>query len=480
MNPFVALFVAFCSGNILWQESNVANPKSGVEISFRVGRVKAYRRGKVWYLYYFENGQRRRPRIGPSQTAAKRMAAQINGQLETGAPGELSFEPISIDELRSAWLNHHETVRRSSLSTINRYRTATDHFLRFLERQPIRVASHFRVCHAEEFVGYLRSLRVAPNGHAHSAKRPLLDKGILFILEACRALFTYAAKRRHMPPYAENPFSALELGKMPVDHRRAISLPNGDQVVAFLEALDDWSFAIFVTLALTGLRPGELVHLLVEDFDPKDGLLHIRNRPELGWQVKTRRDRTLPLLVSHTRILKRMLGSRACGTLFARIQFSANTIPSWATSSTSIAAELRHQEQTQESIIGRPLSRSEQSVICRRIWWKLGMVKTDQIRTRLMRHSKTSGIHELATPKIFRHTFATTLQEGRVDPLIRNELLGHIPEDGPRSGGGLGMTANYTHTRIETKRAQLEDAFRQHPIRVLLEKRLCNSEPEVA
>ena len=104
------------------------------------------------------------------------------------------------------------------------------------------------------------------------------------------------------------------------------------------------------------------------------------------------------------------------------------------------------------------------------------MVKTDQIRNRLMRCSRTSGIHELATPKIFRHMFATTLQEGRVDPLIRNELLGHIPEDGPRSGGGLGMTANYTHTRIETTRAQLEATFQQCPIWNLLEKRLRKSE----
>jgi hypothetical protein len=30
--------------------------------SFRIGRVQAYLRGKIWYLCYHENGARRRPR----------------------------------------------------------------------------------------------------------------------------------------------------------------------------------------------------------------------------------------------------------------------------------------------------------------------------------------------------------------------------------------------------------------------------------
>ncbi len=214
--------------------------------------------------------------------AARQMAAQINSQLEVGAPTSLSFEPVSIPELRDSWLRHHEQVRRSSLATVNRYRTATEYLLRFLEQRPIKLASRFRVTHAEEFVEYLRALRIAPNGHAHSSKRPLLDKGILFVLESCWALFVFAAKRRHLSPYAENPFSALELGRLPVDRRRPIQLPTNEQAAALLKLADDWSFPLFITLALTGVRPGELVHLLIEDFDPQEQLLHVQNRPALG------------------------------------------------------------------------------------------------------------------------------------------------------------------------------------------------------
>jgi hypothetical protein len=62
--------------------------------SFRIGKVSGYLRGRVWYLCNFENGKRRRPRAGAERDAARQLAAQVNSQLETGAPSALSFEPI--------------------------------------------------------------------------------------------------------------------------------------------------------------------------------------------------------------------------------------------------------------------------------------------------------------------------------------------------------------------------------------------------
>ena len=199
---------------------------------FRVGRVKAYRRNKVWYLCYFENGRRRRPRVGPERESAKQTAAQINGQLETGAPAVLSFEPVSLPELRTRWLTHHEQVLRSSVQTIRRYRAATEHLLNFVrDVRPVRAASDFRVAHAEELVAYLRAIRISPNGHAHSEKRRLLDKGVKYILETCRALYSYAAKRRLMPRtrfrhWESAEFQLSTLDRMPYSHenKRRLSL----------------------------------------------------------------------------------------------------------------------------------------------------------------------------------------------------------------------------------------------------------------
>jgi len=58
-----------------------------------------------------------------------------------------------------------------------------------------------------------------------------------------------------------------------------------------------------------------------------------------------------------------------------------------------------------------------------------------------------------------RHSFATLFLYTNVDPLIRRQTRGHRPT----TGSGLGMTANYTHTRRETHREQVERAMRLWP-----------------
>ncbi len=81
--------------------------------SFRTGHVKGYLRGNSWYLCYHENGgSRRRPRVGADLNAAKILAAQTNkDQLNGGGlVSMLSFEPISIPDLCTRWLEHHEQV----------------------------------------------------------------------------------------------------------------------------------------------------------------------------------------------------------------------------------------------------------------------------------------------------------------------------------------------------------------------------------
>lgn len=224
---------------------------------FRVGKVRADLRNKVWYLTYFEDGQRRRPRVGSSKDATRQMAAQINSQLEVGAPAALSFESVSLEERQTRWLRHHEQVLRSSVQTINRYRTATKYLMDFVSKARVpRTTSHFRASHAEEFVRHLRTIEVAPNGHANSKKRPLLDKGIKFILETCRALLNFAIKCRHLSPYAENPFSVIDLDRIPIETRRPIQIFSADDERRFFEACDNWQFPIFATLAMTGMRPG--------------------------------------------------------------------------------------------------------------------------------------------------------------------------------------------------------------------------------
>jgi integrase len=422
---------------------------------FRIGKVKGYLRGKVWYLYYFENGKRLRPRVGADKLAAERVAAQINGQLAGQAPTFFSFEDISIEELRARWLEHHEHVLRSSLATIGRYRTATDHLLKYASAQGWSdQASQLTALHAERFVKYLRSIEVAPNGHPNSPKRPLRDKGVLFILETCRAMFTYAHKRRHLAPYADNSFSLLDLGRIPVEDAKPIRLLTPDEETHFFERCNDWERPIFLTLALTGIRPGELVHLLIdEDLDLDEGILKVRNKPDLGWQVKTRSERSIPLVSPLRDLLARHLAGRKQGLLFRRERYSVDA------GQIDLPERARNRLTEYEQATGQPLSREKRQRLLKTVWTDAGLIRPERVRLSFIRRAKAIGRPDCTAPKIFRHAFATLLQDANVDPLIRSELMGHsIGEH-----GGLGMTGVYTHTRATTKRDELIRAMSATP-----------------
>ena len=356
--------------------------------SFRVGKVRADLRGKVWYLTYHENGRRVRPRLGSDKTVARQMAAQINAQLETSAPTAFSFEPIRIDELQQRWLDHHEQVLRSSVQTIRRYRTATAHLIRFIsDRFPKLKTSQFQTYHGEQFVRYLRSIRVAPNGHENSQKRPLLDKGVRFILATCRSMFAFAARRRHLSPYAENPFGALDLDRIPIENMKPIVILTPEQEQAFLEACDDWQFPMFLTLMLTGFRPGELTHLLLpDDVDLIAGVLRIQNKARLGWQVKTRNEREVPLVKELVDVLGIAIGSRTSGPVFLRRRFHDGSKPRLhGQSSEDLVRELVRRVSEAESQRSSALDRTESLTIARGVWRDAGAIKTDRVRNEFMR-----------------------------------------------------------------------------------------------
>ena len=191
---------------------------------FRVGKVSVYFHHGAWWLYYRENGRPVRSKIAGKKDDAERIAAQVNAQVTNGSPTLLSFDPITVPELRQQFLDYHEHVLNSSLGTVNRYRTATLHLENFVGQLPRQPRSH--EVRPDAFAVYLRKLEVAPNGHKHSARRKLRDKGIQYVLETCRSMYNFALKRRHLPPYVSNPFSELPLDRFKIEDAKPIFVFN--------------------------------------------------------------------------------------------------------------------------------------------------------------------------------------------------------------------------------------------------------------
>jgi integrase len=419
----------------------------------RIGRVSLFFHHGTWWLYYRCQGRQVRRRVASIRSEAEQVAAQVNAQLTTGAPTLVAFTPVSVPHLRQQFLGYHEHVLKSSLATVQRYRAATQHLQTFALGQSRPPLAH--EVQADAFAAYLRAVEVAPNGHPHSRRRKLRDKGVLFILETCRALYTFAAKRRHLPPYASNPFAELPLERLKVEDAKPIFLFDAASELAFLRVVSAWGLPIHFTLAKTGLRVGELVHLLIEDLDLEHGWLHVRNKVALGWRIKTGIERAVPLLPEVVDVLRKVIGTRTAGPVFLRERFTRGDTPRLVGDRARLERLCHERQQAQ----GHLLSRSEAMSIARSVWRDAGTVKADAIRVSFIRAMRAIGHPEATCPKSWRHTFATLLQDANVDPLVRQITLGHRPG----AEGGLGMTAVYTHTRAATQRQQIEHALRLWP-----------------
>src|SRR5262249_37589386 len=98
-----------------------------------------------------------------------------------------------------------------------------------------------------------------------------------------------------------------------------------DQENAFFQACNGWQLPIFSALATYGLRLGELTHLLIEDVDLTQDFFSIRSKPWMLWNVKTCRERHLPLLPATRDIFGRLIGKRRAGFVFVNADFASGS-----------------------------------------------------------------------------------------------------------------------------------------------------------
>ena len=333
----------------------------------------------------------------------------------------------------------------SSVATVERYRTALRHLVdyevslgRKIKAQDLSVAN---------FVSFLRQRLVSPNGHCNTKKRKLRGKGLRFVLEVCRSLYAFAAKNRHLPPYAANPFAAIQLDRMKIDDAKPIFVFTEQQAVDFLKAASDWAFPIHCLLLLTGMRPGELCHLLIDDLRLADGWLRIGNKVELKWRIKTGHERSIPLVLELRAVLQRVVAGRKVGPLFLRPRFGCLPTHRHGLDRCAMGRLLEERQQHAAEETSESLSAVQHQKIADGVWRDVGSVDPDRIRTSFIRTCRGCGLGQSTCPKSWRHTFATLLQDANVDPLIRQITMGHQPRG---ASGALGMTAVYTHTRPAT------------------------------
>jgi len=411
--------------------------------------VTIYRRGLSFFLYYRENGKSVRRRVEGNLAVARATPTKVAGALDEERPSPIGFRKVDPATLVSEFVAYTANVQNLALRSQDRYRAALERFVEFAQERGIKSIDHVGAATVEDFVAWLRTRTRARNGHENAKKSGYKTGGIQFILSTCRTTFNWAAKRRMVPPYAENPFSDFPIDQMRDRDRDAgwsTMLSNTEQQ-AFFAACDDWQRRVFSVLVMFGLRVGEVTHLLIEDVDLQAMTIQIRSKPDLFWWVKTDRHRVIPLFPECRYIFEAAIAGRKAGFVFLNREYAGTrrkTAMEFTTPSgfrervRAIAEELR---AANPAVSPRELARMV-TQFCR----SMGQTPERRIRSQFMQLTRRIGRPDLTKAHDLRHLFSSRVQEQGMNPLIAQELLGH------RS---LEMTRRYTHLSLDAKRQAL-------------------------
>jgi len=422
----------------------------------RIGRVTVYKRGKTYYLYYRDRGKSVRSKVEGNLATARVMASKVAAAVEEGSPSPLGFTRMAIDELLDGFIDYCESVRGLALRTVDRYRAALSHFRRFAgEHLSSSTADEVTQAVVEEFVKWMRRQRRTRNGAETGQQARYSTSGIRFTLSTCRTAFNWAKKRRYLPPYAENPFSAFDIDKIREREQPEVQVLTPEQQLAFFQACDSWQRRIFLMLAAYGLRVGELTHLLVSDVHMKEATFEIRSKPEMYWTVKTQRERSLPVPPELRELFEHCINGRKEGFLFLNREFAEGSKKPCESFTSRQAFTLRLGELAEKA--REEGAENERDIIraIRPVLRAMGQIPEKRVRQEFMKITRRIACPELTRAHSLRHLFSTRVQEQGVNPLLVQGILGHST---------LDMTWRYTHFGMEAKRQAVSQMLQTDPV----------------
>jgi integrase len=189
-------------------------------------------------------------------TSRNEARAALRDVVRQASATDLASFDVSVGAFLEQWLAAKRTLRPS---TVQAYRSHLDLYLVPLLGN-IRLRD-LRPAHLDELY------QVIAGG---KRGRPLSPTTLRRIHATLRSALASAVRRRFIQ---DNPAAHVELPPM---HRRSADVWTPEQLGKFLDAVaDDRLYALFLLVAMTGLRRGEVIGLRWQDVDLHSGLLRI-------------------------------------------------------------------------------------------------------------------------------------------------------------------------------------------------------------
>jgi integrase len=242
--------------------------------------AKLYRRGKVWWITYYQSGNRKRESLGKDRKVALERYREMVYRLSRKELVESRKIPISL--YVKEFLEHVRT--RFSPKTHHNYSIALKNLENYLKDEE-------RAKNLSEVDMGMIDRYVSKRLESPSKRRKGMNVDRSTVnteLKAIKRSFNRAVELGYL---RDSPARKVRLlGSV----RKNPRFFSETEVGLILDDCDDpWAKVIYLMLLYTGLRIGELVYLEWDDIDFENRKIKIR--PKDFWKPKGREERIIPM-----------------------------------------------------------------------------------------------------------------------------------------------------------------------------------------
>lgn len=237
---------------------------------------------KMYYIEYYDikTGKRKRPRISRRKDIATKKANDVLKEMMDAYMGinQLEFSDIDLEELEKLYFQ--SITGRLAPSTIRRYRSFADNYIKFLKVNfpTVKSATDVKDIYIEEFLSQCQKAGVKPK---------TLNNQLFHI----KTLYRFAIKKGFIQ---SSPIESIARFRDPKQYRKPEFWTRGE-IKDILNAVRlEWRNQ-FEFLYVTGLRIGEMINLSWEDVNIASTMPTMTIQSKGDWEAKTKGIKVIPL-----------------------------------------------------------------------------------------------------------------------------------------------------------------------------------------
>jgi integrase len=247
------------------------------------GHVRIFERDGNWHANFQHEGRQvRRSLKTTSKKEARRKAIQIEAKLANNEFAIQTRAP-SVAHVIEKYRDYLQTEGRSP-KTMAKYEYAFKLFLDLAERRKVRSILGVNQAFVDAFRAERR--KAIKTGTEKTTRKAAL-KTVHSDTVLLRQVVNFAVRRGMI---ATDPLRGMKLSRPKPTPQPFWSRAEMDQIIATAGAVQR---PVFIMLAETGMRIGEVQHLTWDDVDFANGVLHIQAKE--GWKPKTGDARVVPM-----------------------------------------------------------------------------------------------------------------------------------------------------------------------------------------